>query len=169
MAYVLRFGRVFIKPLHLPSCNASPRTKQGVISTKFDSGFLATCRQAYEEGHQRLHSQNTSFLPPGSLQNTVCWEGELRSEHRGLVRSLGMAIVLSHSCRKDARDREGLSRPSLGTPDVAMTGTNLGSILDNDEEMSDVELDMLFNSAIASVTAAFRARLESLQVADAGA
>ena len=56
--------------------------------------FLATCRQAYEEGHAIFYGLNTFYMVPGSLKHTLRYFEILRPEHRALIQTLGIEFTL---------------------------------------------------------------------------
>ena len=68
------------KPLNGPSAPAA--------------NFLATCRQAYEEGHVMFYTQNTFHLPPGSLGETKEVLAEIKPEHIAMMRSVTLGLTL---------------------------------------------------------------------------
>ena len=51
--------------------------------------FLATCRQAYEEGRALFYGLNTLYMVPGSLEHTLQYFDILRPENRALIKTLG--------------------------------------------------------------------------------
>ena len=54
-----------------------------------DFHFLATCRQAYREGHILFYSLNTFYLPPGSLEHNSEYFTLLRPGNDALIRHVG--------------------------------------------------------------------------------
>lgn len=58
-------------------------------------GFLATCHQAYNEGHRMFYELNTLQIPHGPLKHSLqCFQG-LTHEHRAMIRKV--AILLDWS------------------------------------------------------------------------
>ncbi|KAL9607762.1 MAG: hypothetical protein Q9167_007358, partial [Letrouitia subvulpina] len=49
-------------------------------------GLLATCRQAYHEGHRTFYELNTFQLPHGPLKHTLQYFQGLTHEHRAMIR-----------------------------------------------------------------------------------
>jgi len=134
-AYVLIPGIVYIKPLRLPSCDASRHAKEEPHSAVLGFGYLATCQQAYEEGHQMFYSQNTFFLPPGWLLYTQCWERDLRSEHRGLIQSLGIGMGLLDIQSQEFCDCDAVTGPSSGRPERTLWANDIDRFLEHDGEI----------------------------------
>lgn len=112
--YVLVPGTVFIKPLRLPpSKEAQARKKprysalekdkeQGDEKREISFAYLATCRQAYDEGHVMFYSENTFAVPPGDIAYCEAWESSLTPEHRNLIKALSLRSGCVPTGRKEA-------------------------------------------------------------------
>lgn len=60
------------------------------------SGFqlLATCKQAYNEGHYMFYAMNTFHWPPGPVNNTDGWYADLQPEHRSMIKTIFIDLNL---------------------------------------------------------------------------
>ena len=50
--------------------------------------LLATCKQAYDEGHHMLYNLNTFHWPPDPHENTPCWYKTLQPEHQKMIKTI---------------------------------------------------------------------------------
>ncbi|KAI9878735.1 MAG: hypothetical protein M1830_010641 [Pleopsidium flavum] len=85
----------------------STKTKGGRRSKTPGVQFLATCRQAYIEGHKLFYQQNTFFIAPGFIEDSGRYFDELTPYHKGLIKSVHMTINC-HDSTKDALDFVGI-------------------------------------------------------------
>ena len=53
--------------------------------------LLATCKQAYSEGHVLFYSSNTFHLPPSM---TFEWSGDLQAKHKAMVKRISITLDL---------------------------------------------------------------------------
>ena len=56
--------------------------------------LIATCKQAYHEGHSLLYSLNTFHLPPTT---TFLWADRLQAKHKALVKRISITLGLNES------------------------------------------------------------------------
>ena len=58
------------------------------------NGFqlLATCKQAYNEGHYMFYAMNTFHWPPSAIESTNCWYANLQPEHRKMIRTFHVQL-----------------------------------------------------------------------------
>ena len=68
---------------------SSGRLKQ-FISPKSGLPFLATCRQAYAEGRTYYYGQNTFFLAPGGIRNTLDLAKAVQPRNLELIAYIGI-------------------------------------------------------------------------------
>ncbi|KAK3172797.1 hypothetical protein OEA41_006122 [Lepraria neglecta] len=57
--------------------------------------LLATCKQAYEEGHRLFYDDNVFHLPRGPVSNTREWLNKIRLEHRDMIRTVCVTMSLA--------------------------------------------------------------------------
>ncbi len=71
--------------------------------------LLATCRQAYGEGHHWFYSLNTFYIPRGPLTYTTEYFSNLQPNHITLITSIGIRFGLQDLTSKslEAVDRRG--------------------------------------------------------------
>ncbi|KAI9871401.1 MAG: hypothetical protein M1830_002952 [Pleopsidium flavum] len=105
MDYILVPGE--IHPTRAPMFRTNTRTKGGPRSKKPGVQFLATCRQAYIEGHKRFYQQNTFCIPPGMIEYSANYFYYVTPYHKGLIKSISMSISC-HDLDKDAQDFVGI-------------------------------------------------------------
>ena len=101
------------KPLNGPSAPAA--------------NFLATCRQAYAEGHVMFYTQNTFHLPIGSLEETKEVLAKIKPEHVAMMRNVTLGLTLLDLTPSIARMVEAEASPSLRAQGRALNewrGTN---------------------------------------------
>ncbi|KAF6227773.1 hypothetical protein HO173_011991 [Letharia columbiana] len=53
--------------------------------------LIATCRQAYLEGHALFYSSNTFHLPPSM---TFEWSNRLQAKHKAMIKRIGITLGL---------------------------------------------------------------------------
>lgn len=63
--------------------------------------LLATCKQAYLEGHVWFYTRNMFFLPRGPLSITHHYFGELQEQHRSLIQAIGIRLGLQDLTAED--------------------------------------------------------------------
>ena len=76
---------------HTPVPNTSTRVPVSAANVQSSSGvqLIATCRQAYDEGHALFYSLNTFHLP---ATETFEWSDRLQSKHKSLIKWIGITI-----------------------------------------------------------------------------
>lgn len=75
----------------MPGTNNSIRIPVSAARVQSPSGvqLIATCRQAYDEGHALYYSSNTFHLPPTM---TFKWSDRLQTKHKFLIKRIGITI-----------------------------------------------------------------------------
>ena len=63
--------------------------------------LLATCHQAYREGHIWFYTQNIFYLPRGPISLSHQYFSTLQSHHRTLVRTIGIKFGLGDITQED--------------------------------------------------------------------
>ena len=56
--------------------------------------LLATCKQAYNDGHYMFYTMNTFHWPPGPVSDTDGWYANLQPEHRKLIKTICIDLDL---------------------------------------------------------------------------
>ena len=56
--------------------------------------LLATCKQAYNDGHYMFYAMNTFHWPPGPVSNSDGWYANLQPEHRKMIRTICIDLDL---------------------------------------------------------------------------
>lgn len=56
--------------------------------------LLATCKQAYNDGHYMFYAMNIFHLPPGPVNSINGWFANLRPEHQRLIKTICIDIDL---------------------------------------------------------------------------
>ena len=76
---------------HAPVPDTSTREPVAAANVQSRSGvqLIATCRQAYDEGHALFYSSNTFHLP---AIMTFEWSDRLQHKHRRLIKRIGITI-----------------------------------------------------------------------------
>ena len=76
---------------HTPVSNTSSLIPISAANVRSRSGvqLLATCRQAYDEGHALFYSSNTFHLP---ATETFDWPDRLQPKHKCLIKRIGITI-----------------------------------------------------------------------------
>ena len=78
-------GEIYLRPRPIVGCSVSKFHRK-----RYGCQFLATCRQAYEEGHELYYSSNTFNLPSGRHH----WCGMLfqlmQPKHQSMIQYLGI-------------------------------------------------------------------------------
>ena len=57
--------------------------------------LLATCKQAYNEGHHMFYANNTFHLPPGPVNNIDGWYPNLQPKHQKIIRTICIDLSLA--------------------------------------------------------------------------
>ena len=70
-----------------PSHESRPSNRRGSRASLPACQLIATCRQAYLEGHESFYSHNTFHLAPGRLSASIKYFASLRPEHQCLISS----------------------------------------------------------------------------------
>ena len=80
--------------------------------------LLATCKQAYNEGHHMFYAMNTFHLPPGPVNFIDGWYPNLQPKHQKMIRTICIDLSLEDlTCGgMDAVERSAWSRRG-GRPD----------------------------------------------------
>ena len=60
-----------------------------------DFHLLATCKQAYNDGHYMFYAMNTFHLPPGPVENKDHWFAHLRPEHQKMIKTIRIDLKLA--------------------------------------------------------------------------
>ena len=79
---VYPYTPVSFNPTRVPVSAANVQSRSGVQ-------LIATCRQAYDEGHALFYSSNTFHLPPIM---TFEWSDKLQTKHKFLIKRIGITI-----------------------------------------------------------------------------
>ena len=76
---------------HTPVPNGAKRVPVSAANVQCRSGvqLIATCRQAYDEGHALFYSSNTFHLP---AIMTFEWSDRLQPKHKGLIKRIGVTV-----------------------------------------------------------------------------
>ena len=76
---------------HTPFPNGTKRVPVSAANVQCRSGIqlIATCRQAYDEGHALFYSSNTFHLP---ATMTFEWSDRLQPKHKGLIKRIGITV-----------------------------------------------------------------------------
>ena len=76
---------------HTPVPNGTKRVPVSAANVQCRSGvqLIATCRQAYDEGHALFYSSNTFHLP---ATMTFEWSDRLQPKHKGLIKRIGITV-----------------------------------------------------------------------------
>lgn len=91
MNYVLVPGDVYpYRPVPETTSTDKPETTLNVASRP-GVNLLATCKQAYQEGHAMFYSFNTFHLPP---TGTFSWSDRLLAKHKALIKRISITIGL---------------------------------------------------------------------------
>lgn len=90
MGYVLVPGDVYPYTPVDKTSTASPGTAANV-NTWSSVHLLATCKQAYLEGHTIFYSSNTFHLPPTL---TFSWSDRLLAKHKAMIKRISLTIGL---------------------------------------------------------------------------
>ena len=56
--------------------------------------LLATCKQAYNEGHRMFYTMNNFHWSPGPIESTVDWYGNLQPKHKNMIKSVCIDLTL---------------------------------------------------------------------------
>ena len=94
------------------------RLKRGFTTQQPGFQLLATCKQAYNEGHRMFYAMNTFHLPPGPVNNIDGWYPNLQPKHQKMIRTICIDLNLADlTCGgMDAVERSAGSRRG-GRPD----------------------------------------------------
>ena len=57
--------------------------------------LLATCQQAYQEGHRLFYEDNVFHLPRGLVSNTQNWLHKIQLEHKDMIRAVCVTTSLA--------------------------------------------------------------------------
>lgn len=57
--------------------------------------LLATCKQAYQEGHRLFYDDNVFHIPRGPVSNTREWLNKIRLEHKDMIRAVCVTMSLA--------------------------------------------------------------------------
>ena len=76
---------------HTPVPNGAKRVPVSAANVQCRSGvqLIATCRQAYDEGHALFYSSNTFHLPANM---TFEWSDRIQPKHKGLIKRIGITV-----------------------------------------------------------------------------
>lgn len=91
----------FPKPIR--GCNSPPVPQ-----------LLATCKQAYHEGHTLYYTGNIFFLPRGPTWHTRHYFKNLQQQHKISLKSIGICFGFGDLTNEDFRDVESRIRASDG-------------------------------------------------------
>ena len=85
MRYILLPGDIYLKSHPILGAAGSNYHRK-----KYGCQFLATCSQAYREGHELYYSFNTFHLPPGPDSWIVQVFQSVQLKHRGMIQYLAL-------------------------------------------------------------------------------
>ncbi len=57
--------------------------------------LLATCGQAYLEGHILFYSDNVFHIPPGPVNTLLVWRKGLQPQHRAMIKSVCLNLTIA--------------------------------------------------------------------------
>ena len=96
------------------------RRRRSTQASAYDScpipQLLATCKQAYVEGHIWFYTCNMFFLPRGPVWITQQYFGVLQEQHRSVIRTIGIRFGLEDLTAEDLDILEAL--PYSGPPHI---------------------------------------------------
>ena len=97
---------------------ADVRLKRDFTTEQPGFQFLATCKQAYNEGHHMFYAMNTFHLPLGPVNIIDGWYPNLQPKHQKMIRTICIDLNLADlTCGgMDAVERSARSRQG-GRPD----------------------------------------------------
>ena len=88
MSLVLVHGDIYP---HTPISKASTRSPDATVVSQTRPGIqlIATCTQAYQEGHALFYSSNTFHLP---LAMAFEWSDRLQAKHKAMIKRISITI-----------------------------------------------------------------------------
>ena len=121
MDYVLVPGEIY--PFR-PALTTSTGSSDTVVKVESHPGIqlIATCRQAYHEGHRLFYSSNTFHLPPTM---TFEWPDRLQAKHKAMIKRISITIGLDELIPEMLHEFESSMPVDVGKMVGQMSGDQL--------------------------------------------